>query len=144
MTTKIYWLSFCDESKAAGEKFLGVCIVEAPDTIAAVKLAHEKHCNPGGEVMAVGIEITPAELERAKPFMYRVLDRDECFAFDATMRDDGEPGSVHELLWLLRALFRARRKDGRAASFEQQPQPQQPTPNPGFTPTPTWRYNPRR
>lgn len=95
--TKIYWLSFCDESKAAGEKLLGVSIVEAPDTVSAVKLAHEKKCNPGGEVMAVGIEITPEELERAKPFMYRLLDRAECIAFDATMRGGDEPGVVHQL-----------------------------------------------
>jgi hypothetical protein len=95
--TTIYWLSFCDEDKPEGQKLLGVCIVEAPDTISAVKLAHEKKCNPGGEVMAVGIDITPEEHERAKPFMYRLLNRAECVAFDATMRTDGEEGRVHEV-----------------------------------------------
>lgn len=95
--TKIYWLSFCDDDKATGEKLLGVAIVEAPDTVAAVKLAHEKKCNPGGEVMAVGIEITDEELARAKPYMYRVLDRAECIAFDTAMRNDGEVGAVHQI-----------------------------------------------
>jgi hypothetical protein len=43
--TAWWWLSFADD-----DGFRGVCIVEAMDMIAAVKLTHALGINPGGEV----------------------------------------------------------------------------------------------
>lgn len=75
---KIFWLSFCDSSRPEGSQFLGACVIEvtreeAEDALievalrfsfaqggaewiaAAVRKAHELHCNPGGEVATMEI-----------------------------------------------------------------------------------------
>jgi hypothetical protein len=88
--TELFWLSFCDEDKPEGQKFLGACMVVAPDTVAAVKLAHEKKINPGGQVMAVSIPVTDAELAHAEPFLNRLLTAEEAIAFDAHMGGEGK------------------------------------------------------
>lgn len=48
--THLWWLSFCDNARPSGHKFLGACIVQGGDMIEAVKNAHANGCNPGGEV----------------------------------------------------------------------------------------------
>lgn len=82
--TKRFWLSFTDSDKPKGEQFLGVCIVEvteddAADALAVIKtrpswrhaqpgaewlgaalrVAHQMGCNPGGAVGSLDITDEP-------------------------------------------------------------------------------------
>lgn len=57
---RLWWLSFCDESRRAGQQSLGVCIVEGFDIGWATAEAHRMGCNPGGQVW--GIEV-PEHME---------------------------------------------------------------------------------
>lgn len=57
---KLWWLSFVDDTG-----FLGVCIVEAPTFIGAIKESWARNCNPGGEVSGEPIDFTPED-NRAK------------------------------------------------------------------------------
>ncbi len=82
---KVFWLSFCDNHKPAGQQFLGACLIdvtaeEADDAAidiligfpfakpgaewlgAAVKKSHRLGCNPGGEVASVEIDPTNPNL----------------------------------------------------------------------------------
>jgi hypothetical protein len=52
-----YWLSFVDNDRPQGQRFLGGCLVEATSAQDAVLEAWAQQCNPGGEVAMV--EITP-------------------------------------------------------------------------------------
>jgi hypothetical protein len=52
-----YWLSFVDDARPEGDRFLGGCLVEASSSEEAVVEAWQQQCNPGGEVAMV--EITP-------------------------------------------------------------------------------------
>jgi hypothetical protein len=54
-----WWLSFVDPDRPKGERFLGVCVVEAPDLRSAIRAAWKAKCNPGGEVGSW--EIEPSE-----------------------------------------------------------------------------------
>lgn len=56
-----YWLSFCDADLPDGEQFLGGCLIDAEDVADALKKAHRRGCNPGGEVACM--QISP-EYER--------------------------------------------------------------------------------
>lgn len=46
----LFWLSFADPKRPAGEQFLGVALVEADDMTEALRVAWRTRCNPGGEV----------------------------------------------------------------------------------------------
>lgn len=46
-----WWLSFVDEET---DTCRGVCIVETPDFLAAVRAARDHGCSPGGQVMGTG------------------------------------------------------------------------------------------
>lgn len=46
----LWWLSFVDGSRPEGDRFVGVCVVEADEFIDAIRLSHELGCNPGGAV----------------------------------------------------------------------------------------------
>lgn len=54
----LWWLSFADAEKLAGEQFLGVAIVEAVDLPSAIKAAWALGCNPGGSVKGFKIDAT--------------------------------------------------------------------------------------
>lgn len=76
-----YWLSFADPNKPAGTQFNGACIVQAPSELAAVAVASARGCNPHGEVVFLPIPDSLVS-EIADKWKYRVLDRQECEAFD--------------------------------------------------------------
>jgi hypothetical protein len=57
----MWWLSFCDPDKPEGTQFIGACIVEADDIIAATMLAHCLGINPGGEVAGVAFDRDPPD-----------------------------------------------------------------------------------
>ncbi len=84
---RTYWLSFCDATRATGEQFLGVVVVdvhsaearfalmkhpgmrdkdEGPWIGAATTRAWDAGVNPGGEIAAVRVDdkIHPDEIER--------------------------------------------------------------------------------
>jgi hypothetical protein len=64
----IWYLSFVGD-----EGWMGGCFVRADDPIDAVREAHRRKCNPGGEVAIMGP--VPPEIEAA--WMNRLLNRDE-------------------------------------------------------------------
>jgi len=67
---EMYYLSFVDENKPEGERWIGGCYCYGPDPVAN---AWEAGCNPGGEVMIVG----PIEGFSVKDgFMNILLDED--------------------------------------------------------------------
>jgi hypothetical protein len=97
--TRTFWLSFVDDARPKGERFLGVCIVDVNDEDAAVAKAfaarrfpnalpgaewlgaalrksHVLRCNPGGIVG--GVDITdatpPAPLVKNKLLSYAELE----------------------------------------------------------------------
>ncbi len=68
------WLSFLDPHKPSGQRFLGVAIVEVPASEtpeemaeAAIQKAWSLGINPGGEVIASGVE-PPPEAEALRAF----------------------------------------------------------------------------
>lgn len=100
--TRLFWLSFVDPDRPAGERFLGACIVEVttaeieaagalvrerfpnalPDAdgiAAAARKAHAMGCNPGGEVGTLEIPVAapPALLALER---HRLFSRDELIA----------------------------------------------------------------
>lgn len=86
----LWWLSFCDSAKPAGEQFLGACIVPIDatlgpnDLVTAVRAAHALGCNPGGE--CVGLEIQEAMQPHVRPeWVGRLLTREECGELDREM-----------------------------------------------------------
>lgn len=58
----LWWLSFADAERPAGEQLLGVAIVEGADMATAIKAAWALGCNPGGEVQ--GMWCDPQQLAR--------------------------------------------------------------------------------
>jgi hypothetical protein len=68
----IWWLSFADPDKPAGQQFLGACLVEAPAFVLAAFVARARGCNPGGECR--GFEIPP-DLAREHGLGPEVMDR---------------------------------------------------------------------
>lgn len=93
----LWWLSFVDPDRAAprgqqvpgGPGFLGVAIVEATDLMSAVRLSHERGCNPGGEVQAFG----PLPREGIpEQFWHRVLSQAEAEAVPDPWETSG-PGA---------------------------------------------------
>lgn len=88
--TRAYWLSFCDGDKPTGQQFLGVCLVDVTDDMAAdalldialrfpmamdgaewvaaaIKEAHRLGCNPGGEVASNDVTDGPPDILAAHP-----------------------------------------------------------------------------
>ena len=85
--SKVFWLSFCDSDRPAGQRFLGACLVDVsaeeadeaavmvtlrfpmaqPDAewiAAATRKAHQLGCNPGGEVASCEISADNPNLSR--------------------------------------------------------------------------------
>lgn len=58
----LWWLSFADAERPAGEQLLGVAIVEAADMTTAIRAAWSIGCNPGGSVE--GIWVDPEQAAR--------------------------------------------------------------------------------
>lgn len=58
----LWWLSFADAQKPAGEQLLGVAIVDAADLPSAIKAAWALGCNPGGQVN--GFPVDPIQHAR--------------------------------------------------------------------------------
>jgi len=77
-----WWLSFADE-----EKFLGVVVLQAPDGLTAVKVAHLLGVNPGGEVAVMQLEPKPEQGTLLCLHQNRLLNRSEAEALDAAARE---------------------------------------------------------
>lgn len=71
----LWWLSFCDVDKPAGEQFLGVAIVRAGGPVSAMQRAWDLGINPGGEVM--NYQLPDDAAARVRPYMDRLLSREE-------------------------------------------------------------------
>jgi hypothetical protein len=77
MTDMLWWLSFADESRPRGQRFLGVAIVEAEDELTAVRKTHALGINPGGSVLINGgPEVAEEVAEKGYP-RDRLLSRAE-------------------------------------------------------------------
>ena len=71
---KRFWLSFVDPTKAKGQRFLGVAIVNAGGILSASVVAHSLGCNPGGEMACT--ELDPKMVIPDK-YMERLLTKKE-------------------------------------------------------------------
>jgi hypothetical protein len=58
-----WWLSFVDEAKPEGERFLGVVLVDAWTFREAIDLSHQHKVNPGGQVAGWSVEVREGELD---------------------------------------------------------------------------------
>lgn len=68
----LWWCSFTDATRPAGDQFLGACIVPSPIGPLAPQVAAELGCNPGGGVSIVG----PFELtDEGCPFVVADVGR---------------------------------------------------------------------
>lgn len=85
-----WWLSFADADRPKGKQLLGVCIVEGVDMIAAIKAAHARGINPGGEV--AGLKIDEAAAARLSfsitDFENRLLPPEEARTLDARIASE--------------------------------------------------------
>lgn len=79
-----YYLSFVNDSG-----FLGAAIVQARGIVSASRVAHERGCNPGGEMLALALEESdPIPADKT----YKLLSQEELSeAFEAY---DGRRGSA--------------------------------------------------
>lgn len=68
----LFWLSFADGTLPTGTQFLGVVIIRDSDFVEAVKSAHRRGINPGGEVKCT--EIT--DIDIPPEYMNRLLSRE--------------------------------------------------------------------
>lgn len=75
--TSLFWLSFVDDERPAGQQFLGACLVPASEIVEAVKVAHALGCNPGGEVVGHPVPADRVRFVRAT-WVGRLLNRAEC------------------------------------------------------------------
>lgn len=73
-----WWLSFVDNERESGDRFLGASIVRANGAITATQMAYDKGCNPGGEVLVVQLP----ELDGMLVWANRLLTRSQCKEFD--------------------------------------------------------------
>src|ERR1700759_3088165 len=87
---KLYWLSFVDPARPAGQRFLGACVLRAGSPKGAIIRAHWQGCNPGGEVKMYEVppELSP-ELER--------VPRDRLLSRAALERYGVDTASVGEM-----------------------------------------------
>jgi hypothetical protein len=53
----LQWLSFLDDARPVGRKFLGVAIVEAADATSAVAEAWRRGISPGSKIAAVSMPL---------------------------------------------------------------------------------------
>lgn len=101
MTGRWYWLSFADPDLPKGRQFLGAAIVfadpderkpsllemacsepwtqEQDEVAAAIQVAHDRDCNPGGEVRVVSM---PYEVVVTDQYQYRLMNREEAESLD--------------------------------------------------------------
>lgn len=82
----MWWLSFCDPKRPAGQQFLGVAIVAGTDLVEATKNAWANECNPGGEVMGQKIDEVSARFVGPE-WVNRLLTKEQCEFLD---REVGE------------------------------------------------------
>jgi hypothetical protein len=70
---RLFWLSFCDADKPAGQQFLGVAIVEARGLASALAQTWAVGCNPGGEAQTC--EIPESARARVSGYMNRLMSK---------------------------------------------------------------------
>lgn len=77
----MWYLSFCDSAKPAGQQFLGALMLDVPPGKHPVDHAWDMGLNPGGEVVV--LSVPPHRVHRFTPDMLnRLLTREEVEAFD--------------------------------------------------------------
>ena len=71
----IWWLSFADPTKPANSQFLGVAIVKALGNAHAMKKARDLGINPGGEIAAYELPLSPECEEHYGKHMDKLLSK---------------------------------------------------------------------
>ena len=77
-----WWLSFVDNGRPRGDRFLGVSIVPGAGLEGSVRSAWALDCNPGGEVKGAPI---PCRLLPAAEWRERLLTKGEALELSAWM-----------------------------------------------------------
>ena len=80
-----FWLSFCDNSRPHGQRFLGACAVQGVDVQHAIVSSWAHGCNPGGEILTCEIENIPPV-----GFLNRLLDHEQIAEMEAQMQGGGQ------------------------------------------------------
>jgi hypothetical protein len=81
-----FWLSFVGD-----EGFRGACIVEAPDMISAVSMAHRLGCNPGGQVQGAEVEdCDEIQIEIEKWGLGKLITKEEMASAGGYINNKGE------------------------------------------------------
>ena len=84
----VWYMSFADADLPEGSQWLGACLVKARGLATATVEAHQRGCNPGGEIMAAPMQ---ADFEIPDKWMNRLLSRDDLSAMDREVwGNDGE------------------------------------------------------
>jgi hypothetical protein len=106
MTTRTYWLSFCDDARPRGSQFLGALVVDVTDADAktahkhlrrqrlrpsgdaawigaAVRAAWKAGVNPGGNVACTRLDETAPPSALALYPRLTLLSKADCAAIDA-------------------------------------------------------------
>lgn len=89
-----WWLSFVDEDRPEGQRFLGVAIVDAPDVPGAFAgRAWDLGCNPGGQIAAAG-PFSQEDIKELVPASYRrrlLTSREDLVAVGADLTHSMPP-----------------------------------------------------
>lgn len=88
----LFWLSFADD-----DGLLGVALVEGTSELEAVRAAHTRGCNPGGEVMMVEF---PVELATRVPddWRDRLLSKADVDRLDGLLGGALSPARLGDVL----------------------------------------------
>jgi hypothetical protein len=78
----LWWLSFLDDTRPPGHRYLGACIVEASSFPMALTESHLRRCNPGGEVKGVEMNDAVAPLI-GEHWKNRHLTKEQVLQLDA-------------------------------------------------------------
>ncbi len=87
--TTWWWLSFCDNTRPVGDRFVGLALVEAHSMVEATKAAWARGCNPGGEVF--GYEVPAKFGPPPTGYQHRLLTRSDAEEMQAIWTPD-DPG----------------------------------------------------
>jgi hypothetical protein len=74
-----WWLSFVDDSRPVGDRFVGACWLQGPSIQTVLTQSHLLGINPGGSVQFVQC---PEDFQVPERWSYRLLNRAQIAVMD--------------------------------------------------------------